>query len=125
MNRQRKPPRKGDAELFFGNPTSRSHERKDQQLCEQVHQAISLALAEFDDETLADLRVASVLPNPHIGRLQVQLEALPGTDVQNVQSRLARASGRLRSEVASSIHRKKVPTLSFCIVPSLEDGADG
>ena len=105
---------------------SRSHERKDQQLCEQVHQAISLALADFDDDAFSGLHVVSVLPNPHVGRLQVRLEAPQGADMTYMQECLERASGRLRSEVASSIHRKKVPTLTFCIVPDLrrEEFAD-
>jgi ribosome-binding factor A len=37
-------------------------------------------------------------------------------DPSEVLSRLHRQQGKLRSEVAASIHRKKVPELTFCVL---------
>ena len=120
MKRSNKGLTESDVDLYFGEPMSRPHQRKDLQLCEQVQQAIALALADLSDAALSELHVVSVQPYPHVGRLQVLLEAPARFSVSHLQERLARVSSRLRSEVAASIHRKKVPTLSFCVVPAPE-----
>jgi ribosome-binding factor A len=94
--------------------------RKTLQPCKQVERALSLALAgDCSDPVLGDLNVVSVAPAPNAGRLLVtvspSLSAAP-VDPNEVTAHLARASGKLRCEIAAAIYRKKTPELAFCVV---------
>jgi ribosome-binding factor A len=94
--------------------------RKTLQLCKQVERTLSQVFAgDCGDPVLHDLSVAAVEPAPNSARLLVTLclHAAPGmTDPREVEAHLAQASGKLRSEVAAAIHRKKAPELAFCVV---------
>lgn len=83
----------------------------------QVREALSLAFADIEDEAILELFVLEVMPAPDSSRLAVQVEAPPGTDLEAAHERLTRYLGRLRSEVASAIHRKKTPSLVFVVIP--------
>jgi hypothetical protein len=103
-------------------------DRKTKQLCRQVFQAVSLALAgECDDEVLRDLTVESVTPAPNASRLLVCV-ALPAMSPSNgplprpgepvpsaqlVMERLAVHHPRLRRCVAAAVTRKRAPELTF------------
>jgi len=68
------------------------------------------------DELIQSLRVMSVEPAPDSSRLLVIVTSdLPAEqyDWQRIMDRLREQAGRLRSEVAASINRKKVPLLAF------------
>ena len=76
---------------------------------------MSLVLpGELADPVLQDLSVSKVLPAPDASRLLVLLttgaeaESLP-----HILDRLERVRGRLRSEVAAAITRKRAPELLF------------
>ncbi len=92
--------------------------RKALQLCRQVQRALGYALGDMDDEVLASLYVESVEPAPNDKHLLVTVSPLD-RDIppEDVLIRLHRVLGRLRSEVASDIHRKRVPELSFRCLP--------
>ena len=92
--------------------------RKALQLCRQVREALSDALASVcDDPLLRELNVISVEPAPNATRLQVTLELTAGVaEPGEVAPHLERAAGLLRCEVAAAIHRKKVPELAFRVV---------
>ena len=93
-------------------------------LCRQVEQVISLTLGgECGDDRLQGLTVRAVAPAPGPGQLMVTLQAPPGEmDLVGALECLEQVQGLLRREVARAIHRKKVPRLSFRILP---DGMDG
>ena len=95
---------------------------KTHQLCRQVEEAVSLALACATNPVLRDLYVAGVEPvrGPSLLRVRVSME---GTDYdyQLTERALDRALGYLRGEVARAINRKRVPTLRIAVVPS-DDG---
>jgi ribosome-binding factor A len=101
------------------SPPSRAG-RKTLQLCKQVERALCLALAgEFDDPVLRDLDVLAVDPAPTSSRLRVTVcvnSSADPIDPTVLVAHLTRASGRLRCEIAASIHRKKTPELAFCVV---------
>jgi hypothetical protein len=89
--------------------------RKTLQLCGQVRQTLTSVLAEQRDDVLRDLMVVSVTPAGG-GRTLVTVTPSPSASVRDpeaILSRLAAAHGLLRSEVASSIHRRKAPDLVF------------
>lgn len=93
--------------------------RKAHQLCSQVGQALNYAFtAVCDDDVLRDLLVVAIQPAPDETRLLVSVGSALGTrcDPSRVMSHLAQAQGKLRAEIAASIHRKKVPELAFRIV---------
>jgi ribosome-binding factor A len=98
--------------------------RKTLQLCGQVAEALNYAFAAVcNDDVLRELAVVAVQPAPDESRLLVTVEpALSGPcDPPKVLAHLQQALGKLRSEVATSIHRKKVPELTFCVVPAATD----
>jgi len=76
------------------------------------------------DELLQSLHVISVVPAPNSSRLLVTVSAdlpIEEFDPQKILELLERQTGRLRCEVATSISRKRVPSLVFHVVgPSLE-----
>jgi len=87
--------------------------RKGQQLCEQVKNALHIALAGCADEVLLGVSLRSVEPAPHTGRLRVLVMA---TDRPAAEAALARASGFLRMEVAAAISRRFAPELLFEVI---------
>jgi len=94
--------------------------RKTLQLCKQVERALCLALAgDCADRVLGDLQVISVEPAPNSARLLVTVSPSPSAapvDPTDVTAHLARASGKLRCEIAAAIHRKKTPELAFWVL---------
>lgn len=99
-------------------PSGRPLGRKTLQLCGQVARTLSAVLAESGDEVLRDLVMDSVTPVGG-GRLLVTLalaaSAAPGAAGLAV-TRLEHAHGRLRSEVAAAVHRRRAPDLVFRVV---------
>ena len=94
---------------------------KDLQLCRQVFDALSLALAELDDPLLDDLVLASVVPAPSAARVQVTLvPARADLDLDAALARLNDLAGELREDVAAEVSRRRVPELVFRIAPSTD-----
>jgi len=100
----------------------RRRDRKARQLCSQVAETLSYVLAEqHGDDVLRSLVVLDVEPAPDASRLMVTVCFQPPSgDVgrDRVLECLARASGRLRCEVAASITRRRAPTLVYRAVDS-------
>jgi ribosome-binding factor A len=89
---------------------------KDLQLCRQVFDALTYALAELDDPMIEELVLVSVLPNPSSARVLVTLQpARDGIDQSAALARLAEVASELREEVAAEVTRKRVPELVFRI----------
>ena len=110
-----------DPRDFFKSNTYRDKkDYKATQLCKQVAETLSLVLTgEFDDELLHSLHVVSVDPAPDASQLAVTLRAdVSGGQFnsQEIMGRLMAVSGRLRSEVASAITRKRAPRLVFRLI---------
>ncbi len=92
--------------------------RKTLQLCGQVAEALNYAFAAVcNNDVLREMTVVAVQPAPDEARLLVTVgPSLPGPcDPAEVLAQLHHAAGKLRSEVAAAIHRKKVPELTFCV----------
>jgi ribosome-binding factor A len=70
------------------------------------------------DDILRNLCVVAVQPAPDEARLLVTVgPALPGPcEATEVMAHLQQALGKLRSEVAATIHRKRVPELTFRVI---------
>jgi ribosome-binding factor A len=96
-----------------------NHERgprghKDLQLCRQVFDALTYALAELDDPVIDDLVLVSVTPAPNAARVQVNLvPAHAGVDREVAVARLASIAADLRAEVAAEVTRRRAPELVF------------
>ena len=109
---------------FFRRSGNRKADQKARQLCRQVYRTLSVALPGCGDEVLQDLTVVSVDPAPDAGHLLVTVSAGPpaadggGTGtLPDILDRLGRAAGRLRSEVARDVVRKRAPGLAFRVLP--------
>lgn len=96
-------------------------EHKDRQVCRQVFEALSVALAEIDDPLIDDLALAAVDPAPDAKRVLVTFHAMnPAVDLDAAHTRLGELAGELRAEVAADVHRKQVPELTFRVTPPPE-----
>ena len=107
-------------EGFSGRSFDPKQDRKTLQLCRQVQRALSMALGgDGADDLLTDATVESVEPLGGPGQLlvRVTVPADPAVHPAEVMARLAAQAPRLRAVVASEICRKRVPTLSFVVVP--------
>jgi ribosome-binding factor A len=109
-----------DPRTFFDRrERGRSH-RKAQQLCRQVAHTLGYVLSgECDDDVLRSLYVESVDPAPDSSRLLVTVAVLDKDDTTPtavILGKLAAVGGKLRSEVAASINRRKTPELVFNVV---------
>jgi len=91
-------------------------DQKVSRLCRQVREALSLALADVEDDAILELSVIDVVPAPDVTRLAVSIHAPEGSDIHALHEKLERVMGRLRSDVANAIHRKKTPSLVFVFV---------
>lgn len=98
----------------------RKGQRKARQLCAQVAETLSLVLSgECGDDLLQSVQVLAVDPAPDASQLVVTVRAgLPDEQVDpaEVLERLNQVMGKLRSEVAAAITRKRAPKLVFCVV---------
>lgn len=111
-----------DADSLFGSAADRKLERKERQLCRQVQEAVSEALAGIDDDVLLDVWVCAVEPAPDAGRLAIVVQAPARVSPDEVLERLDKFAGFLRAEVAGAITRKHVPTLTFRVIPTDAEG---
>jgi ribosome-binding factor A len=90
---------------------------KVQQLCKQVERAASVTLSgECASDVLVGAAVLSVEPAPDAARLRVTVMLAPGRSVEDAARAIAdllRAGPSFRQEAARSIHRKRVPEITF------------
>jgi ribosome-binding factor A len=94
----------------------KNHDRKTRQFCRQVQRVLNLALVD------QDLFVEAVSPAPHCGHLLVHVCIPADRAIAEALGALQRDAGRLRTEVAAAIARKRAPELSF--VPAFPAGDD-
>lgn len=92
------------------------HNRKDLQLCRQVFDALTWALADVDDPIVDELILASVIPAPSASRVQVTLvPSRDDIDPDVALERVREHAEELREEVAAEVTRRRVPELVFRI----------
>ena len=96
---------------------------KNLQVCRQVFDALTYALADVADPLIDELVLAAVVPAPTAARLHVLLLCPPDLDRDAALARLQGVAGELRAEVAAELSRRRVPELVFRIditAPMLE-----
>lgn len=100
-----------------GDPPAMAPDRKALQLCHQVAVTLQEVLADCGDPLLQSLTVLEVEPAPDASRLLVTVASNepsgPDAGLERLHEHLGRASGHLRSEVASAITRKRAPVLVY------------
>jgi ribosome-binding factor A len=92
------------------------YDRKTRQLCQQVQRTLDQIFGgELRDDLLDSLRIVSVTSTASSTLLVTVCADLPRErfDPARIEARLADLAGWLRSEVAASITRKRVPLLVF------------
>jgi len=95
-----------------------SNPHKDRQVCRQVFDALSLALADLDDPLLDDVALVAVDPAPDASRVVVTLTTRADIDPATVRARLLELLPDLRAEVAAELTRRRIPELTFHITPA-------
>jgi ribosome-binding factor A len=96
-------------------------DHKQMQFCKQVANALHLALPASLITEGASL--FGVEPAPNAGRLRVVVEIARNGDRYKVEQQLNRSASFLRTELARSISRRRVPVLVFLVKP--KEGDDG
>lgn len=94
-------------------------EQKAKQVCKEAEVTVQLALSALLDEALQELRVNRVEPAPDSRRLLVVLEARSNSThmtEHEAGEALRKVERRLRMDLASALHRKRVPSLTFAFV---------
>jgi ribosome-binding factor A len=113
-----------DPRTFFRKGERKKTNRKALQLCGEIARTVGWFLAwESGDDWLRSLTVVSVEPAPDSTRVLVTVcprFLMEPVDAGQLAERLQRITGKLRTEVAAAIHRKKVPELVFRIAYSGE-----
>jgi ribosome-binding factor A len=98
---------------------------KDLQVCRQVFDALTYALADLDDPVIDELVLASVTPAPSAARVLVTLvPSRDGIDPDAALARLHEIVPELREEVAAEVSRRRVPELAFRINVVFEPPAE-
>lgn len=93
------------------------------QLCAQVRRALH-GVIPFPDASLLDgLLVEAVEPNPGATRLRVVISVPPSCphSIPWMRQHLIATTGFMRTEIASQINRKRVPLLTFELIPREEE----
>lgn len=104
--------------------SGRKKEKKAKQVCKQAEVTVQLALNVLLDEALQDLRVVRVEPAPDSRRLLVVVAPRSGSTrmtEHDAAEVVRKVEGLLRTELASALHRKRVPSLTFAFVGMWED----
>lgn len=103
----------------------RVRQRKTAQLCSQAQRVLGDVIQnELLDADLGGLAVVEVRPYPDAGRLLVVLGAPPGCAIEPAKQALENAAGKLRLALGRAISRKRVPLLSFAVLPEGGEGHD-
>jgi ribosome-binding factor A len=109
-----------DTRRHWREQSSRPPNRKAMQLCSEAARTLSAVLAgESGDDVLRDLVVESVVPASSSARLLVTVSLAHQADAEAVRIAgecLEHARGRLRTEVAAAVRRRRAPDLIFRIV---------
>jgi len=120
--------REGDglAPRFEQRDQVKQQARKDQQLSKQAHRALSLFLeGECKHPDLLGVEVIAVQYEPAKQRLCVSVGSTNiDASGEAVLAALRHSRAVLRSVVAASLHRKKVPPLSFSYVGNGNTGGE-
>ncbi len=104
------------------NKTSRNKKslRKAAQLCAQIRRALEFIVPDALASSAFDVIVMDVQPAPNTGHFLVLLaptSPLDNIDQQELEQELLHRSGVIRTAIAQSIRRRKVPTITFRIMP--------
>lgn len=107
-----------DDDPFLQDARRRVNERKTAQLVAQAEHALGWAIEnELEDSDLSGLTVTDVRPYPDASHLLVVAVAPAGADFRRMEQALRRADGKLREALGRAISRKRVPMLSFAVLP--------
>lgn len=86
-----------------------------QRVGEEIRQVLSqLLISRVEDPRLRALQVTRVEVSPDLAHAKVYISTLGGEEAQEAALKAAsRAASYLRSELARSVHMRRVPVLSF------------
>lgn len=105
-----------DPRTYFKSKRNRKENRKTKQLCQQVARTLNLCLNDCDDSIVQSMFLVGVVPAPDSSCLLIHVEC----DVENFDHDAAmiaigNQTARLQFEISRSIHRKRVPNLTFSV----------
>ena len=97
---------------------SLTNDPRGERLSAQVCEALRLAVGDLDDPRLENAHVLHVSSAGASLRVTVEADL---ASIGDVEDALERCTPRLRGELATEIHRKRIPNLKFVVVPRSEE----
>ena len=99
------------------NPTTTEKEiERQNKLCQQVARTINLCLNDCDDPIVQSMLLMGVQPAPDSSCLMLHLECdVDEFDHGNALLAIQNQTARLQFEISRSIHRKRVPSLTYSV----------
>jgi len=114
-----------DPRTIVHQPVRDKSHRKTYQVCKQAERTLNLMLAgNLVEPLLRELSVYTVEPYPDSSHLLVIVEpvmTMVSLNKDEVLHALHRANGHLRSALATTLNRKRVPQLTFHFVTPLTE----
>ena len=108
-----------DPRNYFKTKRNRKENRKTHQLCQQVARTVNLCLNDCDDLIVQSMFLVAVQPAPDSSCLLLHLECdVEDFDFEAALLAIRQQTARLQFEISRSIHRKRVPNLTFSVSPT-------
>lgn len=105
-----------DPRNYFKTKRNRKETRKTKQLCQQVARTVNLCLNDCDDPIVQSMFLIGVQPAPDSSCLLLHLECdVDEFDFDAAMLAIRQQTPRLQFEISRSIHRKRVPNLTFSV----------
>lgn len=105
-----------DPRTWFKSKRNRKENRKTKQLCQQVARTLNLCINDCDDPIVQSMFLVGVVPAPDSSCLLVHVECdVENFDHNEAMMAIRNQTSRLQFEISRSIHRKRVPNLTFSV----------
>ena len=105
-----------DPRTYFKTKRNRKENRKTKQLCRQVARTVNLCLNDCDDPIVQAMFLVAVQPAPDSSCLLLHLECdVDDFDFEVAMLAIRQQTARLQFEISRSIHRKRVPNLTYSV----------
>lgn len=113
-----------DPDIYFSDRQDPTQQRKTDQLRVAIRRALTAALdCDVDDPLLEDLHVQDVLAEPGGVFVAVFSTSKPER-IDLLQARLREAAPVFRSALATGLTRKRLPQVTFYVVPEAQAEVD-
>lgn len=114
-----------DPRTYFKSKHNQKENRKTKQLCQQISRTLNLCLNDCGDPIVQSMFLVGVVPAPDTSCLLVHVECdMEDFDHEAALIAIRNQTARLQFEISRSIHRKRVPNLTFSVSSTTQGGSN-